>query len=65
MIDGKSEKFEEGKPNSHADSLFRFIWSKIDEYNNTTTFIETYAELEKKYEELKKTLVFPIMTCPH
>ena len=55
MIDGKSEKFEEGKPNSHADSLFRFIWSKIDEYNNTTTFIETYAELEKKYEELKKT----------
>lgn len=55
MIDGKSEKFEEGKPNSHVDSLFRFIWSKIDEYNNTTTFIETYAELEKKYEELKKT----------
>ena len=55
MIDGKSEKFEESKPNSHADSLFRFIWSKIDEYNNTTTFIETYAELEKKYEELKKT----------
>lgn len=55
MIDGKFEKFEEGKPNSHADSLFRFIWSKIDEYNNTTTFIETYAELEKKYEELKKT----------
>ena len=55
MIDGKSEKFEEGKPNSHADNLFRFIWSKIDEYNNTTTFIETYAELEKKYEELKKT----------
>lgn len=55
MIDGKSEKFEEGKPNNHADSLFRFIWSKIDEYNNTTTFIETYAELEKKYEELKKT----------
>ena len=55
MIDGKSEKFEEGKPNGHADSLFRFIWSKIDEYNNTTTFIETYAELEKKYEELKKT----------
>lgn len=55
MIDGKSEKFEEGKPNGHADGLFRFIWSKIDEYNNTTTFIETYAELEKKYEELKKT----------
>lgn len=55
MIDGKSEKFEEDKPNSHADSLFRFIWSKIDEYNNTTTFIETYTELEKKYEELKKT----------
>lgn len=55
MIDGKSEKFEEGKPNSHVDSLFRFIWSKIDEYNNTTTFIETYTELEKKYEELKKT----------
>lgn len=55
MINGKSENFEKDEPNGHADSLFRFIWSKIDEYNNTTTFIETYAELEKKYEELKKT----------
>lgn len=55
LIDGKSEKFEEGKPHAHADHLFRFVWSKIDEYNNTTTFIETYAELEKKYDELKKT----------
>lgn len=55
MINGKSENFEKDEPNSHADNLFRFIWSKIDEYNNTTTFIETYAELEKKYEELKKT----------
>ena len=55
MINGKSENFEKDEPNGHADNLFRFIWSKIDEYNNTTTFIETYAELEKKYEELKKT----------
>lgn len=55
MINGKSENFEKDEPNSHADNLFRFIWSKIDEYNNTTTFIETYAELEKRYEELKKT----------
>lgn len=55
MINGKSENFEKDEPNGHADSLFRFVWSKIDEYNNTTTFIETYAELEKKYEELKKT----------
>lgn len=55
MIDGKSEKFEEGKPNSHADSLFRFIWSKIDEYNNTTIFSETYEQLQQRYEELKKT----------
>lgn len=55
MINGKSENFEKNEPNGHADNLFRFIWSKIDEYNNTTTFIETYAELEKKYEELKKT----------
>ena len=55
MINGKSKNFEKDEPNGHADNLFRFIWSKIDEYNNTTTFIETYAELEKKYEELKKT----------
>lgn len=55
MINGKSENFEKDEPNGHADNLFRFIWSKIDEYNNTTTFIETYTELEKKYEELKKT----------
>lgn len=55
MINDKSENFEKDEPNGHADNLFRFIWSKIDEYNNTTTFIETYAELEKKYEELKKT----------
>lgn len=55
MINGKSENFEKDEPNGHADNLFRFVWSKIDEYNNTTTFIETYAELEKKYEELKKT----------
>lgn len=55
MINGKSENFEKDESNGHADNLFRFIWSKIDEYNNTTTFIETYAELEKKYEELKKT----------
>lgn len=55
MINGKSENFEKDEPNGHADNLFRFVWSKIDEYNNTTTFLETYAELEKKYEELKKT----------
>lgn len=55
LINGKSENFEKDEPNGHVDNLFRFIWSKIDEYNNTTTFIETYAELEKKYEELKKT----------
>ena len=55
MINGKSENFEKDEPNGHADNLFRFVWSKIDEYNNTTTFLEAYAELEKKYEELKKT----------
>lgn len=55
MIDGKSEKFEEGKPHAHADNLFKFIWAKIDEYNNTTTFLETYEELQKKYDELIHT----------
>lgn len=55
MIDGKSEKFEEGKPHAHADNLFKFVWSKIDEYNNTTTFLETYEELEKRYDELIHT----------
>ncbi len=55
MIDGKSEKFEEGKPHAHADNLFKFVWAKIDEYNNTTTFLETYEELQKKYDELIHT----------
>ena len=55
MIDGKSEKFEEGKPQAHADNLFKFVWAKIDEYNNTTTFLETYEELQKKYDELIHT----------
>ena len=54
-IDGKSEKFEEDKLTGHADNLFRFIWSKIDEYNNTTIFSETYEQLQQRYEELKKT----------
>lgn len=55
MIDEKSEKFEEGKPHAHADNLFKFVWAKIDEYNNTTTFLETYEELQKKYDELIHT----------
>ena len=55
MINGKSEKFEEGKPYAHADNLFKFVWAKIDEYNNTTTFLETHEELQKKYNELIHT----------
>lgn len=52
LIDGKSEKFEEGKPFAHPDNFFTFVWSKIDEYNNVTTFVETYEQLKQKYDEL-------------
>lgn len=52
LIDGKSENFEKDKPYGHDDNLFSFVWAKIDEYNNVTTFLETYEDLEKRYEEL-------------
>lgn len=51
LLDGKSEGFEAGKANPHPDSYFRFVWSKIDEYNQTLSFTETKEELQKRYDQ--------------
>lgn len=51
LLDGKSSDFEAGKANGHPDNFFRFVWSKVDEYGQTLSFIETVDELKKRYED--------------
>lgn len=51
LIDGKEKDFELGKPNAHTDNLFRFVWSKVDEYGQTTIFNQTIKELQAEYDK--------------
>lgn len=51
LLDGKSSSFEAGKANGHPDNFFRFVWSKVDDYGQTLSFIETVDELKKRYED--------------
>lgn len=51
LLDGKDKNFEAGKANGHPDNFFRFVWSKVDDYGQTLSFIETVDELKKHYEE--------------
>ena len=51
LLDGKSSDFEAGKANGHPDNFFRFVWSKVDDYGQTLSFIETVDELKKRYED--------------
>ena len=51
LLDGKDKSFEAGKANGHPDSYFRFVWSKVDDYGQTLSFIETVEELKARYEE--------------
>lgn len=51
LIDGKSESFEAGQVNGHPDSWFRFIWSKVDPYGQTTVFNQTKEELQAAYDQ--------------
>lgn len=51
LLDGKDKNFEAGKANGHLDNFFRFVWSKVDDYGQTLSFIETVDELKKRYEE--------------
>ena len=51
LLDGKDKNFEAGKANGHPDNFFRFVWSKVDDYGQTLSFIETVDELKKRYEE--------------
>ena len=54
LINGKSSNFEEDEgANKHDDTLFSFVWSKVDDFNNVITFNETVEELEKQYKEAK------------
>lgn len=52
LVDNKSEDFEKEKADGRPDNYFKFVWSKIDEYNNVTIFNETKEELQKRYNEL-------------
>lgn len=51
LLDGKSSDFEAGKANGHPDNFFRFVWSKVDDYGQTLSFIETVEELKARYED--------------
>ena len=51
LLDGKKDSFEAGKANGHPDDYFRFVWSKIDEYNQVLSFSETKESLQKRYEQ--------------
>lgn len=51
LLDGKDKSFEAGKANGHPDSYFRFVWSKVDDYGQTLSFVETVEELKARYEE--------------
>nr|DAT78154.1 MAG TPA: hypothetical protein [Caudoviricetes sp.] len=51
LLDGKDKNFEAGKANGHPDSYFRFVWSKVDDYGQTLSFVETVEELKARYEE--------------
>ena len=51
LLDGKSSDFEAGKVNGHPDNFFRFVWSKVDDYGQTLSFIETVEELKARYED--------------
>jgi hypothetical protein len=51
LLDGKSSDFEAGKANGHPDNFFRFVWSKVDDYDQTLSFIETVEELKARYED--------------
>ena len=53
-IDGKSEKFEEGKTNGHSDSLFTFCWSVTDNNGNVTTLNQTKEQLEAQLKEARE-----------
>ena len=50
LIDGRKEDFDE----NHEDSLFSFSWSKIDENGTTTSFSQTYEELDEQYQQAIK-----------
>lgn len=47
MVNGKASDFEE----NHADELFSFAWSKIDETGTVTALVYTYDELKEQYEQ--------------
>ena len=46
LVNGKASDFE----NNHADDLFSFAWSKIDDYGNTMALTTSYEELEAQYQ---------------
>lgn len=47
LVNGRKEDFDD----NHDDSLFSFSWSKIDESGTTTSFSQTYEELEEQYNQ--------------
>lgn len=51
LIDGKEKDFEAGKANPHKDEWFRFVWSKVDEYGQTTIFNQTLEQLQEAYDQ--------------
>lgn len=47
LVNGRKENFDD----NHDDALFSFSWSKIDENGTTTSFSQTYEELEERYNQ--------------
>ena len=47
LVNGRKENFDD----NHDDALFSFSWSKIDENGTTTSFSQTYKELEEQYNQ--------------
>lgn len=51
LIDGRDEGFVKGKD----DSLFRFLWSKIDDMGQITSYDKTVDELKEEYDRVLAT----------
>lgn len=48
LVDGNESNFDTTKP----DDFFKFVWSKVDKYGNTTIFNQTQAQAQETYNKL-------------
>lgn len=53
FLNGKKEEFEKDLiPTGRPDDYFQFIWSKVDEFNQVTSYTKSYEQLKQEYEDL-------------